>query len=107
MHASVGLLLALAASANAYVAPGAMPLTGARSVSRPPRHALWRCRTITCCYRPRVHASQPQSSQAGNGPAPLWATMARRRAAASTPMLGRAAWRAARPERRTGRRRFI
>jgi len=44
MHASVGLLLALAASANAYVAPGAMPLTGARSVSRPPRHALWRCR---------------------------------------------------------------
>ena len=34
MHTTVGLLLALAASANAYVAPGAMPLTGSRQVPR-------------------------------------------------------------------------
>lgn len=33
MHTSVGLLLALAATANAYVAPGAMPLTGVRSAA--------------------------------------------------------------------------
>jgi len=33
MHSTVGLLLALAASANAYVAPGAMPLSGARSAA--------------------------------------------------------------------------
>ena len=32
MHQTVGLLLALAASASAYVAPGAMPLAGSRSV---------------------------------------------------------------------------
>jgi hypothetical protein len=37
MHTSVGLLLALAATANAYVAPGAMPLTGVRSVACPSR----------------------------------------------------------------------
>jgi len=33
MHTTVGLLLALAASANAYVAPGAMPLTGSRQAA--------------------------------------------------------------------------
>jgi len=31
MHSTVGLLLAVAATANAYVAPGVMPLAGARS----------------------------------------------------------------------------
>ena len=33
MHTTVGLLLAVAASANAYVAPGVMPLAGSRSVA--------------------------------------------------------------------------
>ena len=35
MHSTVGLLLAVAATANAYVAPGVMPLAGARSVRHP------------------------------------------------------------------------
>ena len=36
MHTTVGLLLAVAASANAYVAPGVMPLAGSRSVRHYP-----------------------------------------------------------------------
>jgi hypothetical protein len=109
MHASVGLLLALAASANAYVAPGAMPLTGARSVSRPPGHALWRCRHHRLLLSSAARASQPQRSQAGGRPAPRLATMAR-----PPPRSGKCAIAARaglpggpRPGRRTGRRRCI
>lgn len=42
MHTYAGLLLALAATANAYVAPGAMPLAGMRKV-RPRLHPVLVC----------------------------------------------------------------
>ena len=75
MHTTVGLLLALAASANAYVAPGVMSLTGSRSVAmscslsegKTRRQALFQVCSLaallsaasfpSCCARKAGHAS--------------------------------------------------